>query len=74
MDANDLGMVDELGCTALHYAAVGGRIKACRALVRKKRALTQTVSNRRWTPLLSAAHCAHKDKDIVHYLSSLTTD
>lgn len=30
MDANDLGMVDELGCTALHYAAVGGSIKACR--------------------------------------------
>ena len=30
MDANDLGMVDELGCTALHYAEVGGSIKACR--------------------------------------------
>ena len=44
------------------------------ALVRKKRALTQTVSNRGWTPLLSAAHCAPKDKDIVYYLSSVTTN
>ncbi|KAL9451718.1 hypothetical protein AB3S75_013314 [Citrus x aurantiifolia] len=74
MDANDLGMVDELGCTALHYAAVGGSIKACKALVRKKRALTQTLSNRGWTPLLSAAHCAPNDKDIVYYLSSVTTN
>ncbi|KAH9684936.1 hypothetical protein KPL70_013738 [Citrus sinensis] len=74
MDANDLGMVDELGCTALHYAAVGGSIEACKALVRKKRALTQTVSNRGWTPPLSAAHCAPNDKDIVYYLSSVTTN
>lgn len=74
MAANNLGMVDELGCTALHYAAVGGSIKACKALVRKKRALTQTVSNRGWTPLLSAAHCAPKDKDVVYYLSTVTTN
>ncbi|KAL9451710.1 hypothetical protein AB3S75_013308 [Citrus x aurantiifolia] len=74
MGANNLGMVDELGCTALHYAAVGGSIKACKALVRKKRALTQTVSNRGWTPLLSAAHCAPKDKDVVYYLSTVTTN
>lgn len=74
MNANDLGMVDELGCTALHYAAVGGSIKACKALVKKKPALTQTVSNRGWTPLLSAVHCAPKDKDVVYYLSSKTTN
>ncbi|KAJ0111032.1 hypothetical protein Patl1_01709 [Pistacia atlantica] len=32
MPQKDLELPDALGCTALHYAAVGGSIRACRAL------------------------------------------
>ncbi|KAJ0052583.1 hypothetical protein Pint_01669 [Pistacia integerrima] len=74
MSEKDLEMSDALGCTALHYAAVGGSIRACKALVRRNRNLTQLTSNYGWTPVLSAAQCAPKDKDVVCYLSSVTTD
>lgn len=71
---DDLGMTDDLGYTALHYAAVGGGLKACRALVRKNPDLTQTTSNDGWTPLLAAACCTPKDEETVWYLALHTTD
>ncbi|XP_024044777.1 uncharacterized protein LOC18046337 [Citrus clementina] len=67
-------MTDDLGYTALHYAAVGGGLKACRALVRKNPDLTQTTSNDGWTPLLAAACCTPKDEETVWYLALHTTD
>lgn len=35
MPAEDLALPDALGCMGLHYAAVAGSVKACKALVRK---------------------------------------
>lgn len=74
MPKEALGLKDELGWTALHYAALGGDIKACKALVRADPQLTQITSNDDWTPLLAAARCALKVKEVVWFLVRNTTD
>lgn len=71
---DDLGLTDDLGYTALQYAAVGGGLKASRALVRKNPDLTQTTSNDGWTPLLATACWTPKDEETVWYLALHTTD
>lgn len=71
---DDLGLTDDLGYTALQYAAVGGGLKACWALVRKNPDLTQTTSNDGWTPLLATACWTPKDEETVWYLALHTTD
>lgn len=74
MQAQDLEWGDISGRTALHYAALTGRLGAARALVQRNPALTSIVDNREWTPLLYAAVYGSECKDLVWYLSLVTTD
>lgn len=74
MTEEEVEMRDMNGCTALHYAASAGSLKAAMALVKRNRRLTNIVNSDGWTPLLSAVFHGFENKDLVWYLSMVTTN
>ncbi|CAA3016417.1 Hypothetical predicted protein [Olea europaea subsp. europaea] len=76
MPAAALNAQDKKGCTALHYASVGGGNCRCchnNAFVEKNRALPLTTDIDGKTPLFFAANWGAR-KEMLWYLSTVTTD
>ncbi|KAI4380802.1 hypothetical protein MLD38_006950 [Melastoma candidum] len=75
MDASSLAMADTpKSRTALHYAAMGERIRMIKALVRKNPSLTQLPDKSGSTPLHLLSKTAPKDKDVLLYLAQATNN
>ena len=73
MPPEELAVQDSAGFTALHYVALGGNVRAAKALVTRNSSLTQIPNSAGHTPLLlamSSALC----KELVWYLAIATTD
>lgn len=71
--AHLLGELDLMGCTCLHYVAMGESIMAAKALVAKNPSLTQIIDFRGSTPLIYSI-TSTRCKEMVWYLVLNTTD
>ncbi|KAL6226787.1 hypothetical protein ACLB2K_000748 [Fragaria x ananassa] len=74
MPADELAAHDEMGFTALHYAAIGGNLRSAKALLKENPKLAQSVDIKGRTPLHLAATFASECKELVWYLLLVTTD
>ncbi|XP_034226291.1 ankyrin repeat-containing protein NPR4-like isoform X2 [Prunus dulcis] len=70
--ADVLEMLDGIGYTALHYAAIGGSLRSAKALLGKNPKLTQCLDSAGRTALLLAATFASENKELVWYLLLVT--
>ena len=73
MQPEELAVQDLTGCTALHYVALGGNVRAAKALVTRNSSLTRIPNLAGHIPLLYALASA-PCKELVWYLSIATTD
>lgn len=73
MPTESLAELDLMGCSALHYVALGGSTMAAKALVTRNPALTQVTDFAGFTPLLYAI-TSSTCKELVWYLALTTTD
>ncbi|XP_050383555.1 ankyrin repeat-containing protein At5g02620-like [Argentina anserina] len=74
MPADELAAHDEMGFTALHYAAIGANLRSAKALLKENPKLAQSVDTIGKTPLHLAASFASECKELVWYLLLVTTD
>jgi len=73
MPANMLSELDLMGCTCLHYVAMGESVDSAKALVAKYPSLTQVTDFKGFTPLINSV-TSTRCKDMVWYLVLSTTD
>jgi hypothetical protein len=73
MPANVLAELDLMGCTCLHYVAMGESVNTAKALVAKNPSVTQVTDFKGFTPLINSI-TATGCKEMVWYLVSNTTD
>ncbi|GAU41207.1 hypothetical protein TSUD_128830 [Trifolium subterraneum] len=73
MPANVLAELDLMGCTCLHYVAMGKSVDAAQALVAKDPSVTQLIDFKGFTPLMYSITSA-KCKEMVWYIYMNTTD
>ncbi|GAU41205.1 hypothetical protein TSUD_128810 [Trifolium subterraneum] len=73
MPANVLAELDLMGCTCLHYVAMGESVDAAKALVAKNPCVTQLTDFKGFTPLMytiTSSRC----EEMVEYLVLNTSD
>ena len=73
MPANMLSELDFMGCTCLHYVAMGKSVDSAKALVAKYPSLAQATDFKGFTPLIYSV-TSTRCKDMVWYLVLNTTD
>ncbi|MCH87874.1 ankyrin repeat family protein [Trifolium medium] len=73
MPANVLTELDLMGCTCLHYVAMGKSVDAAKALVAKNPSVTQVTDFKGFTSLINSI-TATECKEMVWYLYMNTTD
>ncbi|XP_024639930.1 uncharacterized protein [Medicago truncatula] len=73
MPANMLSELDLMGCTCLHYVAMGESVDSAKTLAAKYPSLTQVTDFKGFTPLIYSI-TSTRCKDMVWYLVLSTTD
>jgi hypothetical protein len=73
MPADMLAELDLMGCTCLHYVAMGQSVNTAKALVAKNPSVTQVTDFKGFTPLIYSI-TSTRCKEMVWYLVSNTTD
>ena len=73
MHANMLTELDFMGCTCLHYVAMGKSVKAAKALVAKNPSVTQVTDFKGFIPLINSI-TSTRCKEMIWYLLMNTTD
>ncbi|CAJ2639936.1 unnamed protein product [Trifolium pratense] len=73
MPANMLAELDLMGCTCLHYVAMGESVNTAKALVAKKPSLTQVTDLKGFTPLIYSI-TSRRCKEMIWYFVLNTTD
>ena len=70
LSPESIAMQDEVGCTVLHFVAIGGSLKTAIALVAKNNDLPQITNNQGELPLLFSIWS--ESKELVWYLALKT--
>ncbi|WJX31572.1 hypothetical protein P8452_19986 [Trifolium repens] len=73
MPANVLAELDLMGCTCLHYVAMGESVDAAKALVAKNPSVTQLTDFKGFTPVMYSI-TSSRCKEMVGYLVLNTSD
>jgi ankyrin repeat protein len=68
-----LAELDLMGCTCLHYVAMGESVNAAKALVAKNPSVTQLIDFKGLTPLMYSI-TSTRNKELILYLYMNTTD
>lgn len=74
LSQKELEVADDKICTAIHYAALGGRTRMVEALVRKNPTLTHSLDGQDLVPLRRYAEYGAMSKEVVWYLAMKTKD
>ncbi|XP_048133988.1 uncharacterized protein LOC125314818 [Rhodamnia argentea] len=74
LSPEELEVADGKQCTAIHYAALGGRIRMVKALVRRNPKLTHVLDGQGFVPLRRFAEYGAMSKEVAWFLAMNTTD